>query len=147
MTSSNKRVCWFLGTVGAVWAATAILSAASLKTSAAPESAPASHSSSKVHIGETGQLRSKNTDLVWVYISADGMSNAVSLSRAGANYNTAIRPLVACVVSNGTKVENITGQISSAFFSGADHHVDVMVLTGPNAGCRGVTFESVLLPG
>jgi len=90
-----------------------------------------------VHIGETGYLRSANGDNVIVFKSQDAMSKAVQLSKAGADSQLLVQ-YVACLVPTGTKILVITGEISSAFWSGAEGTSDVMVITGPYAGCKGV---------
>ena len=71
------------------------------------------------------------------------MSTVAQLSKAGAD-EALMMQYVACVVPNDTKVINVTGNISSAFLSGMGGTADVMVVTGPHAGCKGVVSANQL---
>jgi len=96
--------------------------------------------SGQIRKGETGYLRSHDGGKLILYGSQDGMSKVTQLIRAGAD-DSLLSQYVACMVPNNTKVLDITGEISSAFMSGFGHTRDVMVVAGPQAGCRGVVDD------
>lgn len=91
----------------------------------------------EVRIGETGYLRSDKVSEIFVFKSSDAMSRVNELLKAGADASL-LEQYIACFVPTNTKVLVITGEITSAFMSGADHTSDVMIITGPMAGCKGV---------
>jgi hypothetical protein len=71
-----------------------------------------------------------------VFVDSNARSDAFKLSKAGAARSSLSR-YVACVVLNGTKGLNITGDITGGFSSGMFGTKDVAVIDGPHAGCRG----------
>jgi len=105
----------------------AVLFSAAITTATAAE----------VKIGETGYLRSPDGKTVALFKSQSGIAEAMTLYKAGAD-EFLLGTYLSCIVPNETKVLVITGQITGAFMSGADQTSDVMVITGPNAGCKGV---------
>jgi hypothetical protein len=104
---------------------------------AAMMSASAYGASSEVKIGETGVLRNDEGAPVLVFKSQDAISSVTALVKAKAPV-AVMMPYVACAVESGTKAINITGQITGAFWSGADGTSDVLVLQGDRVGCKGV---------
>jgi hypothetical protein len=90
----------------------------------------------RVKIGETSYLRTNDASGIFIFKSQDAMYQTWKLLKAGAD-DSLTDQYTACFAPTNTKILVITGEISSAFMSGADHTSDVMVLTGPKAGCRG----------
>jgi hypothetical protein len=68
-----------------------------------------------VHIGETGYLRSGGGNVL-IFASQSAMSKALELRKAGAD-TSLITQYIACMVSDGTKVLNINGEVSGAFIA------------------------------
>ncbi len=100
----------------------------------------------RVQIGDIGYLKSSpGGEVVVVFKTQDGLFNALKLVDAGAEMSPILQ-FVACIVPHNTKVVIITGQITGAFWSGADRTADVLVATGPNAGCKGVVPEKQVEP-
>lgn len=100
-----------------------------------------------VDIGAAGHMKGDRNDSgvmlpVVVFRSTDAMAKSNQLYKAGAE--DMIYRHIACFVDHGTKVLNITGEITNAFVSGLGDTLDVMVLEGPQRGCRGVILEQYL---
>jgi hypothetical protein len=83
------------------------------------------------------------TGWVVIYKSQEALSTEQGLLKAGAD-DRLLGQYIVCTVPSETKVLDITGQISSAFLSGADGTRDVVVATGNHAGCQGVVAEDHL---
>jgi hypothetical protein len=96
-----------------------------------------------VHVGDTGFLRSTTMDWVPVFKTRDAVTTVVQLARAGAT-NQAIAPYIACYAPNETKVLHISESMSGAFMNGMEGTAEITVLTGPDAGCKGVVIAKQL---
>jgi hypothetical protein len=111
----------------------------------AQQKAPSlSPSRSETRIGDTALLRAKQgMERVFIFKSQDDISTALDLYKAGADQSL-IMEHVACVVPSGTKVLITTSGITGAFMSGLGGTSDVMVVTGPDAGCKGTVSKDNL---
>lgn len=95
---------------------------------------------SDVETGKPGYLDSRSSDIVLIFKNVDALLGFVELRRTGDDSELVVR-YFSCVVPVGTKVLNITGEVTEGGRHGTS---DVMVITGPNAGCRGVVPSAQL---
>jgi hypothetical protein len=100
-------------------------------------------SAQEVQVGQTGYLQSAAGGRVFLFKSQDAMFKSVELRKAGADWQVILQ-YIACIVPTNTKVLDITGDITGAPMSGANGTRDVMVVTGPDAGCKGVVNVKAL---
>jgi hypothetical protein len=101
------------------------------------ETKPAS--SLRPSFGDTAYTTGRNT-IIFPTMSA--WSKAYELRQAGASERLQ-REQISCVVVPGTKVL-IQSNGESAFLMGMDHALPVLVIVGPDAGCRGVVPDQFL---
>jgi hypothetical protein len=105
--------------------------------------AATAHAAERVDIGKTGFLKSDKGGDVIVYKAQDSRRKVQALLEANAPERLLLQ-FVACLVDSNTKVLVITGEITGAFSSGAGGTADVMVISGPEAGCRGVVAADIV---